>query len=246
MIRAFLVIVIQMFITSSFIFLREVDDESVYIVKKLTPPIKIDAVWNKPQWGNIAPIEIRNHMGELSSFTPTVLAKMMYDKKNIYVIFHVQDKFVRCITKEIDGKVWGDSCVELFFSPDPNLPERYFNLEVNCGGTPLFHYNIIPRKEVKNLDIKDIRKVEIAHSLPQIIDPEIVEPVTWTIEYRIPIKILKKYSNVASPKPGIIWRANFYKIADLTSNPHYLTWSFVNQKEPDFHLPQFFGKLKFE
>lgn len=108
------------------------------------------------------------------------------------------------------------------------------------------HYNIIPRKEVENLKIEDIEKIEIAHSLPQIVDPEIKEQVTWTLEFRIPIDILRKYSNITQPKAGIIWRANFYQCADKTSNPHYLTWSIVDNNKPDFHLPQFFGILKFE
>ena len=123
---------------------------------------------------------------------------------------------------------------------------RYFNLEINCGGTPLMHYNIIPRKEVENLKIEDIEKIEIAHSLPQIVDPEIREKITWTLEYRIPIDVLRKYSNITQPKAGIIWRGNFYQCGDKTSNPHYLTWSIVDNNKPDFHLPQFFGILKFE
>ena len=107
-------------------------------------------------------------------------------------------------------------------------------------------YNIVPRKDYKILDPVDIQQIEIAHSLPQIIDPEIAEPTTWTIEYKIPISLLQKYSNVTKPKPGITWRGNFYKCGDKTSNIHYLTWALVDNKNPDFHLPQFFGELKFE
>lgn len=71
------------------------------------------------------------------------------------------------------------------------------------------HYNVVPRKEFKKLSIEDIEKIEITHSLPQIVDPVIVEPVTWSLEYRIPIDILRKYSNVTQPKPGIVRRCNF-------------------------------------
>ena len=220
--------------------------QPVYSVKKLTQPLNIDAKWDKPQWKSIEALELNNYMGDKPAFSPTVQAKMMYDDENIYVIFLVNDQFVRCITKDINGPVWEDSAVELFFAPDTSLPLRYFNLEINCGGTPLMHYNIIPRKEVENLKIEDIEKIEIAHSLPQIVDPEIREQVTWTLEYRIPIDILRKYSNITQPKPGIIWRANFYKCADKTSNPHYLTWSLVDNIKPDFHLPHFLGILKFE
>lgn len=226
--------------------MEEVKGQSVYKVDKLIQSINIDANWNKSQWQNIEAINIKNYMGELPSFCPSVQAKMIYNNENIFIIFRVSDRYVRCITKDINGPVWEDSAVEFFFAPDTSLPLRYFNLEINCGGTPLMHYNLLPRKEFKKISIEDIEKIEIAHSLPKIVDPEITEPVTWTIEYRIPIEVIRKYSNVTQPKPGIIWRANFYKIADKTSHPHYLTWSKVDNNKPDFHLPQFFGILKFE
>lgn len=225
---------------------EKVKRQYVYNVFKLNQSMKIDADWNKPQWQNIKAIDIKNNIGELPTFKPVVQAKMMYGNENIYIIFRVSDQYVRCITKDINGPVWEDSAVEFFFAPDTSFPLRYFNLEINCGGTPLMHYNLIPRKEFKKISIEDIEKIEIAHSLPKIVDPEITEPVTWTIECRIPIDILRKYSNVIQPKPGIVWKANFYKIADKTSNPHYLTWSLVDNNKPDFHLPQFFGILKFE
>jgi len=219
---------------------------SVYIVSRLDLHMIIDGNWDKSQWQNIQVIDIINYMGSMPGFRPQVQAKMMYDENNIYVIFHVQDRYVRCLTKETNGPVWEDAAVEFFFAPDSSLPLLYFNLETNCGGTPLMHYNLVPRKESKELEVEDIKKIEIAHSLPQIIDPEMSDPVTWTLEYRIPLAMLEKYSLVTHPEKGVEWRANFYKIAENNSNPHYITWAVVENSKPDFHLPQFFGKLKFE
>jgi hypothetical protein len=220
--------------------------EFVYKVQRLTGSIKIDADWSKPAWKNVKPVEIKNHMGSLPAFIPEVKSKMIYDKDNLYLIFNVNDRYVRCITKEINGPVWEDSCIEFFFSPDMDYPGRYFNLEINCGGTPLMHYNLVPRKDFISLFPADINNIEIAHTLPQIVDPEIKEPVNWTVEYRIPLELLRKYSNVTAPGPGIEWRANFYKIAEKNSNPHFLTWTLVQNPVPDFHLPRFFGKIRFK
>jgi len=220
--------------------------ESVYNVARLKQPMKIDAVWDKSQWKNIQPLHITNYMGAIPGFKPEAQAKMMYDDENLYVIFHVKDRYVRCITKEINGPVWEDGAVEFFFAPDPATPLIYFNLETNCGGTPLMHYNLVPRKESKELSPDDIRKVEIANTLPRIIDPEMKDPVTWTLEYRIPLAMLEKYGKLAHPKKGVEWKANFYKIAENSSNPHYITWSVIDIEKPDFHRPEFFGKLIFE
>jgi hypothetical protein len=230
----------------SFSIETQVKNESVYKVTRLKQPMKIDGNWDKPQWKNVPEIDILNYMGSIPNFRPEVKAKMIYDDKNIYVIFHVKDQYVRCLATEINGPVWQDSACEFFFAPDSALPGKYFNLEMNCGGTPLMFYNLVPRKESKRLDIEDIKKIEIAHSLPQLIDPEMSNPVTWTLEYRIPIDMLGKYAGVTHPKKGVEWRANFYKIAENNSNPHYITWSYIENPKPDFHKPKFFGKLSFE
>lgn len=239
-------LIVILTIVYSFLIQSEMKTASVYNVSRLKQSMKIDANWNKPQWQDIKAVTISNYMGQIPDFRPSVQAKMMYDDGNIYIIFHVNDRYVRCVAQEINDSVWEDSCVEFFFAPDTNVPLKYFNLEINCGGTPLMHYNIVPRKETKTLDIDDIKKIEIAHSLPKKIDPEITEPVTWTIEYKIPLAMLTKYSNITNPKRGIIWKANFYKCAEKNSNPHFITWSKVTNSVPDFHLPQFFGTLKFE
>jgi hypothetical protein len=217
-----------------------------YNVSRLTQSMQIDGIWDKTQWQNVQPIEIVNYMGELPKFRPVAQAKMMYDDMFLYVIFQIQDCFVRCLTKDINGPVWEDACAEFFFAPDTSNPMRYFNLEMNCGGTPLMHYNLVPRKETIPIEPEDIRKIEIAHTLPKVIDPETTDPVTWILEYKIPLELLEKYAPVTRPKKGIVWKANFYKIAENNSNPHYITWSVVKNENPDFHLPQYFGTIVFE
>lgn len=221
-------------------------DSAVYEVVRLKGQMTIDGKWDKPQWKHVKTIDITNYMGTIPKFQPEAKAKVMYDADNIYVIFQVKDKYVRCITNEYDGPVYKDATVEFFFATDMNLPEQYFNLETNCGGTALMRYQIVPRKDYKKIDIEDFKTIELAHSLPQIIDPEIEDGVTWTIEYRIPFTMLEKYAKVTRPGKGIVWRANLYKIAENNSNPHYLTWSVVENSKPDFHLPKFFGRLIFE
>src|SRR5690554_6012871 len=221
-------------------------EESVYQVEKLKDPnIKIDADWDKPQWRDIKPLVIKKQMGPDPKFVPKVQAKLMYDADNIYGIFRVDDRYVRSIVREYNGNVSGDSCVEFFFAPDSNHPLRYFNLEINAGGTPLIFYITKPMDQLIKLEAEDIEQIEIAHSLPAVVEPEITEPVTWFIEFSIPIKMLEKFSDVTRPKAGTVWKANFYKTGSRTSNPNYLTWSFVDNPRPNFHLPQFFGTLVF-
>lgn len=220
--------------------------EFVFKVARFDGILKIDSIWDKPEWQPIDSLLLTNWMGEKPAFWPVVQVKMMYNPENLFLIYRVEDKYVKCLTTEVNGPVYSDSCVEFFFSPDPEFPSRYFNLEINCGGTALFHYNLISRKEKRLLTHEDINQVEIATSLPEIVNPEITDKVIWTVECRIPMAVLQKYSNLAKPAKGTLWPANFYKIADSGSNIHFITWTFIDLPKPDFHRPDFFGYLLFD
>jgi hypothetical protein len=211
-----------------------------YDVPKLKKSIKIDADWDKARWKKVKPLTMDYTILAKPEFKPEVHAKMMYDDENLYVIFQVKDRSVRTVTTEINGPVWKDAAVEFFFAPDTLLPKSFFNLEVNSGGTPLLGYT------GKKIALEDIQQIEIAHSLPKTVDPEIPGPITWVIEYRIPLAMIEKYSKVVHPAKGVTWRGNLYKIAEISSNPHYLSWSEIISPKPNFHMPQFFGYLNFQ
>jgi hypothetical protein len=218
----------------------------VYTVKKLKKTMSIDANWDKKQWKKIKAIDITNYMGPLPKFRPKAQAKMMYDKDNIYVIFRVEDQFVQSIKRELNGPVHLDACVEFFFSPDTQFPQKYINLETNAGGTPHFAFHEGANTRGVNFAVEDLEKITIASSLPKVVSAEITEPVTWTLEYKVPIAILKKYTTITQPAPGVVWKGNFYKTATTTSNPHWITWSVVDLPKPSFHQPTFFGTLNFK
>ena len=220
----------------------------VYEVAKIKKPIKIDSNWNKKQWRKVKPLTLINYMGDIPNFKPEAQAKMVYDKDYLYIIFRVKDKYVKCVTDRINGPVWRDSAVEFFFSPDVENPLQYFNLETNCGGTALmqFHANVDGKRESKRIPEEDIKQIEIVSSMPKLTDPEITEEITWTIEYRIPLAVLKQHSAITAPAKGVEWKANFYKIAEITSNPHYITWSKVENPRPNFHMPEYFGRIIFK
>jgi hypothetical protein len=106
-------------------------------------------------------------------------------------------------------------------------------------------YHTIARSVFNFLKADDIKKIRIATSLSGPLCTEITVPVTWTVELGMPFELVEKYAPVQRPGKGIKWKANMYKIADKTSNPHYLTWAPLHNAVPDFHLPQYFGTLIF-
>ncbi|MBF0379309.1 MAG: carbohydrate-binding family 9-like protein [Desulfamplus sp.] len=216
-------------------------------VKRQTTPLKDNTDWDSSSWRDIPSELLKNYMGSRPDHFPKTEVKIVYDDTAIYLMFRVEDRYVRAAAKEHQGNVWEDSCVEFFFTPNSDLSVGYFNLEMNCGGTMLFHFH--PEADIKEKIVipkSECSQIVCSHSLPQIVVPEIREPVTWTVSYSIPIALLRRYCKVITPALNVEWRANFYKCADKTSHPHWLTWSPVDFPKPNFHIPESFGILKFE
>ncbi|HUQ65394.1 MAG TPA: carbohydrate-binding family 9-like protein [Flavitalea sp.] len=239
-IKTYRCLFILLFLTAAYLPLLSQQVPPTYKVKKLSAHLTIDANWNKKVWKKTKAAVITNFIRQVPAFHPDPEVKMRYDAQNIYVIFRVHDRYVRSVTTDINGPVWKDAAVEFFFCPDTSRPNQYFNLEINCGGTPLLGFSSSkPTPE-------DIKTIEIAHSLPKTNDPEITDAVMWTLEYRLPLSTLRKYSSITQPAKGVKWKANFCKIAENNSNPHYMTWSPITALQPNFHMPQFFGSILFQ
>ena len=66
----------------------------------------------------------------------------------------------------------------------------------------------------------------------------------WEIFYRIPLKFIRLFYPDYQFKGELA--ANFYKCGDETANKHYLSWSPIDLRSPDFHRPEYFGVITFE
>lgn len=220
--------------------------QNTYRVQRMQDNPTIDADWNKAAWKGVTPVTLEYYMGDEPAHQPRVQAKAAYDDQALYVIWKVEDNYVLAKHTQHLQNVYRDSCVELFFTPGGDPVERgYFNLETNCAGVKLYGAHFVESKD-KKFTAEDFASVVTASSLKGPIDPEIVEPTTWTLEYKIPFSLLEKFAKFERPKPGVTWRGNFFKCADGTSHPHWLTWSPVTEAKPAFHRPKYFGTLAFE
>ncbi len=202
--------------------------------------------WQKAPWDAVSSQKLSCHMGERPRHFPDTRVKLAYDAHAIYLMFRVQDRYVRALARADQDRVYQDSCVEFFFTPGPDPDLGYFNLEMNCGGTILFHFQTLPRQNPVEISISDCARILRDASLPKVVSPEIEAPVLWFVSASIPFDLLSLYTAVTRPGPGKTWRANFYKCADKTSHPHWLTWAPVDLPAPDFHQPRAFGTLCFQ
>jgi len=216
-----------------------------YQVSRVSKELRACGNWAGGVWGNIVPLNINELLGSQPVFLPGAQAKLLYDDRFVYVIFRVEDRFVRAVAKKHQEPVYTDSCVEFFFTPGGDISQGYFNIEVNCGGTVVSRHQTAPMENRNPLTEKEIEMLGIYHTEPRIVEPEKQEPTVWLIEYHIGVDMLERFCGVVRPAPGVVWRANFYKCGQETSNPHLLTWSPIESDEINFHQPEFFGTLEF-
>lgn len=220
-----------------------------YTVPHTSVPPPLDGRWDSDTWGKVPPLDIAHFHPCSGQHRPHVQAKLLHSERAIHVLFRVRDRFVKALCTRYGQKVCMDSCVELFVQPKPN--EGYFNLEVNCGGTMLLWYvddpTPVPGGLKSSVEIpgESARMIGVYHNLPPHIPEEITDPVEWRLQLAIPIWILEPYVGTIERLGGQEWRANLFKCADGTTQPHWASCNPIGTAL-NFHQPEFFGTLRLE
>ena len=152
----------------------------------------------------------------------------------------MEEKHIRAVETRTNGEVYKDSCVEFFISPDG---ENYYNFEFSCIGTIHLAFGS-GRGNRKFVEPATVEKIEIKSTLGNKPFEAKSGHYEWEMMIRIPIESFA-YSNLESFNE-LKAAANFYKCGDETAVPHFVTWNPVKTESPDYHRPEFFGKVSFE
>ncbi len=173
-------------------------------------------------------------------YAPVVSFRLGHTGDEIWLRFDVSEARVRGLETRVNGEVYKDSCVEFFFSFDKTA---YYNLEMNCIGTPHLGYGP-GRRERRMAPLAQMERLAIFSSLGKEPFAERGGGFTWTIAARIPLTALA--FGAPASLAGVEATANLYKCGSAMSVPHYLTWRPIPTPAPDYHRPEFFGDIRFE
>ncbi len=173
-------------------------------------------------------------------YCPIAVVDVAHCTQGILLHYVVRGLSIRTLTTEDGNHVNADSCVEFFMQAEEG--DAYKNFEFNAAGVCLAsHRASITEKVVLSPgEFSSIRRW--GTYLGQQLDiPDGI--FSWELSVLIPWKTMG-YSDGKAPKQ---MRANFYKCADKTPHPHYLSWSpIAGEPKPAFHRPKCFGVLIFE
>ncbi|MBO5693265.1 MAG: hypothetical protein J6R74_04930 [Tidjanibacter sp.] len=168
-------------------------------------------------------------------YAPAVSCRIAHRDTAVAIMFEVRESTVKATTLDSNGPVWEDSCVE-FFVANPK-GEGYFNFEINCIGTALAAFRR-SRSDAEHFSEEKIAKVRRFGSLPHATIDINEEGQSWWLVEVVPFELLG-----LEEAPDHI-KANFYKCGDKCAQMHFLSWSPIALPQPNFHCPEFFGRVE--
>jgi len=169
-------------------------------------------------------------------YKPSVKLMLAHTSESILVRFDVCEDNAKAVTTESNGPVWEDSCVEFFVKVPGDT--HYFNFETNCIGVGLAARRT-GRSDASHFSEEQMSRIIHRSSLPlQPIDQH--GDCKWSIELEVP------FSSLGIEACPEYLEANFYKCGDKTEKTHFLSWNPVLTPTPDFHRPEYFGRLILE
>lgn len=174
-------------------------------------------------------------------YRPDVSFRIAYTDDAILLHYKVKEASVRARYGEDNGSVWTDACVEFFIVPGQD--EVYYNLECNCIGTVLLGAGS-GKTNRKHATSETMNTIKRWASLGNTPFEERLQETEWEVALVIPNTAF--FMNRITSLQGKEIRANFYKCGDELQTPHFLSWNPILLASPNFHCPDFFGKLVFE
>ena len=161
---------------------------------------------------------------------PKTTFTLAHTDEMLYVRYEVKGE-VPLATKTNDLELVNeDACVEIFIGDADNT--HYWNFEFNPAGV----CNASHRKE---------RKVDVVR-----LNPEQLASIQrygkqlcaahWILLVGIPLPLIDLDLSRERAR-----RANLYQCGDKTAMKHYASWNAIDAPAPAFHLPEYFGEIRF-
>ena len=171
-------------------------------------------------------------------YCPKTSVEIDNNRDFLFLKFAVKGEQLRAVTVEDQGPVWEDSCVEFFCQvPGDN---HYMNFETNCVGAMVASRRLGRDEDVQPLPPEEMALIERKCSFPREVIEEKDGLFEWTVELKIPLSLIFREKEPSFP---LTLRANFYKCADKTKKPHFVSWQPIYLPNPNFHCPEFFGEI---
>ncbi|MBN2765286.1 MAG: hypothetical protein JXR27_02860 [Paludibacteraceae bacterium] len=199
-------------------------DNAVQILEENGRRLKIDSL----NWPEVFP------------YKPITYCNIAYSSQSLFLRFFVWGNMLKAVYYTDQSTVYEDSCVA-FFCKLPGEAE-YRNFEFNCIGTCSAS---VRKGRDEAVEPFSPDKMKLIKRLPSI-TPKAFNELSGHFEWDLTVEIPFELIGVDAENLPEFIDANFYKCADKTEFPHFVSWNKIETESPDFHRPEFFGRLYFD
>jgi alpha-galactosidase len=158
--------------------------------------------------------------------------RLLWARELLYLKFVARYRLITVFDGADPGgrrdKLWDRDVAEVFLQPDPTQLRRYKEFEVS------------PNSFWIDLEIANGVLQHLQSGLQRRVSVDEAKK-TWTAELAIPMRSLTQHFD-----PAAVWRVNFFRVEGPTEPRFYSAWQPTNTPQPNFHVPERFGFLKFE
>jgi alpha-galactosidase len=169
--------------------------------------------------------------GENSDPERATTVQLLYTASTLYLRFVARFRVITVFDDaESTGRrdhLWDRDVAEAFLQPQPSHLRHYKEFEVSPNG-----YWI-------DLDINNGERQDLQSGLQRRVSIDQAAK-SWTADVAIPMKSL-----CAKFDPDVTWRVNFYRAEGAAEPRFYSAWRPTLTPQPNFHVPELFGYLKF-
>ena len=194
--------------------------------------IPLDAAQAAAEWQSASPIIFSSDwQGKNADPALETQVRALWSPQDLYLRFECRyrETFVFEDSDPTGRRdhLWDRDVAEAFLQPDPSRARFYREFEVSPNGMWIA------------LDIFPGGLADLKSGLQRsvVVDKKLQK---WSAELEIPMQSL-----TTAFDPAAIWRANFYRVEGRREPRAYLAWHPTNTPQPNFHVPQAFGELRF-
>ena len=223
-----------------------------YVARMVTKAPKIDGKLDEAVWAAAPTMGAFVNTMTGQPVPQKTEAKILWDKKFLYVGIENEDSDVWAKLDKRDDKLWTEEADEIMIDADGN-GRTYVELQVAPNGNLFDTYlperrryedTINPKMKPFAWNSKTVAKVRVDGTLNKREDQD----KGWTAEIAIPLEDVKgmddKSTLTLPPAPGAVWRLNLFRMDVPSGKPQQAAgWS--PPLVGDFHALDRFGELVF-
>ena len=205
---------------------------SEVVAARIASDIQLDSANPAVEWKLATPISFSaDWQGENADPTLETEVRALWSPSSLYFRFvcRYRDLFV-FQDSDSNGRrdhLWDRDVAEAFLQPEP-LPDRHYK-----------EFEIAPNGMWIDLDISLSGLADLKSGMTRSVHID-EQQRHWVAELSIPMRSL-----TARFDPAKTWRANFYRVEGRSEPRQYLAWQPTFTPQPNFHVPEAFGTLRF-